>query len=78
MEERKNPITGIHFVDDTTYELNKRLRGKPWGINRKNLSIYLPAVKNLIERRSKLREIKSPLGDLNREVLLNRMNHIYE
>ena len=42
---------------------DKQLRGKPRGINRKNLSIYLPAVKNLIERRSKLRGIKPPLGD---------------
>jgi hypothetical protein len=53
-------------------ERNELPRSKLRGINRKNLSIYLPAVKNLsiylptvknlIERRSKLRGIKPPLG----------------
>ncbi len=38
---------------------NELARSKLRGINRKKLSIYLPAVKNLIERRSKLRGLKS-------------------
>jgi hypothetical protein len=53
-----------HLMDANKFKKNKRPRGKPRGINRKNLSIYLPAVKNLIERRSKLRGIKPPIGGL--------------
>ncbi len=50
---------------------NELHRSKLRVINRKNLSIYLPAVKNLIERLSKLRGIKPPLGDLKKPIYLD-------
>jgi hypothetical protein len=55
-----NPNPQLHVKSGTVNELP---RSKLRGINLKNPSIYLPAVKNLIERRSKLQGIKPPLGD---------------